>query len=644
MRVAIWKVSFWSKIGTVNRPGIIRSTDFAYWLWPSATAVITLLAVLLYKSVHFLLGRPWPSWGEALFDLAGILGLTAAVFLLTKAFLNRSRERRKIQQQLETQVRMAEDANQRLAAVFRLRKQFLEASDEKEIIEWLLRLSVELAGVKGVSFVPLDEHGQPLAAHGYGEAPSPVTEAWVEYLASPAVRDRCKVCENYNHLSTSCPLLKGPFTEAESIYCLPVRRGEREFGVLNLYLDAEKLDVEMRIFLQSLVDETAVGLEGVWLRKRELIALRQLQSVRQKSDLTALLSGLLENVQQTLEADFAFLVVRNLGDSGLLVGSSEAERFQEKAYCGEFPTQARAFVDGIVQGVIESGEPVNINSNTADSSTRPGVRAVLAVPLLAVDQSPLGALLVGNRRAKNFHQRQLTLLLTVAGQISLVVQNTSQLAELQYKTMMEERTRLAREIHDGLAQTLGFLKLQTAQMLGYLDRGDLEKLKQSIRAYYETLSIAYEDARYAIDGLRISPAGNRLSTWIEQTLNEFLDNPGMSQLDVSLECLEVKSEILSEVQAQLIRILQEALSNVRKHAEARHIWVSCYEQDRDLVMEIRDDGCGFSPHDVPGHSQHGLRGMRERAELIGADFQVISRPHQGTTIRVSLPMRVGVSI
>jgi two-component system, NarL family, nitrate/nitrite sensor histidine kinase NarX len=641
----ILKVSFWSKIGTVNRTRVMHLLDFPHVFLPWIAAGITFIAVFLYKFLQFALGWPWESWEQALFDLAGMLGLSVLAFLIAQVFQRSIQERRQIREQLETQVRMAEQANQRLAAVFRLRKQFIEASEENEIIDWLLRLSVEAAGGRGGSFVPLDEHGQPLAAYGYGDAPPPVTEAWVEYLASPAVRDRCKVCENYNHLSTSCPLLKGPFADAVGIYCLPVRRGEREFGVLNLYLvDADKLGIETRMFLQSLVDETAVGLEGVWLRKRELSALRQLQSVRQKSDLTSLLSGLLENVQTTLEADFAFLVVRSSGESDLLSVVDASKGYQEKTYCGEFPTQARAFVDGIVQGVIESGEPVNLSSNTVDSSVQPGVRAVLAVPLLSVDQSPLGALLVGNRRAKNFHQRQLTLMLTVAGQISLVVQNTRQLSELQYKTMMEERTRLAREIHDGLAQTLGFLKLQTAQMLGYLERGDVGKLKQSIQTYYETLSVAYEDARYAIDGLRISPAGNRLNTWIEQTLNEFLDNPGMSQLDASLECMEVNSEILSEVQAQLIRILQEALSNVRKHAAARHVWISCYEQERDLVMEIRDDGCGFSPDDVPGHSQHGLRGMRERAELIRADFQVVSRPQEGTTIRVCLPMRIGETI
>jgi two-component system nitrate/nitrite sensor histidine kinase NarX len=177
--------------------------------------------------------------------------------------------------------------------------------------------------------------------------------------------------------------------------------------------------------------------------------------------------------------------------------------------------------------------------------------------------------------------------------------------------------------------------------LSYLERGDYQCLMQGIRTYYDTLSAAYEDARYAIDDLRISPSGNHLNAWVEQTVSEFADNLDSSTLDVHLDCHEVNSQVLSEVQAQLIRILQEALSNVRKHSAAGHVWVSCYEQGSDLVLEIRDDGTGFAPDDVSSHSQHGLRGMRERAELIAADFQVISRSSEGTTIRVCLPTRLG---
>jgi signal transduction histidine kinase len=108
-----------------------------------------------------------------------------------------------------------------------------------------------------------------------------------------------------------------------------------------------------------------------------------------------------------------------------------------------------------------------------------------------------------------------------------------------------------------------------------------------------------------------------------------------------VEGVDEKSDLAPEVQAQLIRIVQEALSNTRKHAEAQQVWVSCHTVSGELVLEIRDDGRGFSPEDVPGPSRHGMRGMRERAELIGAEFQVISRPQEGTTVRLRLPMTIG---
>lgn len=102
---------------------------------------------------------------------------------------------------------------------------------------------------------------------------------------------------------------------------------------------------------------------------------------------------------------------------------------------------------------------------------------------------------------------------------------------------------------------------------------------------------------------------------------------------------QIAGALLPEVQVQLIRIVQEALNNVRKHAKARQVEIDCQRVGQDMVMEIRDDGGGFNVEDVPGPSQHGLRGMRERAELIGADFQVISQPEKGTTVRIRLPVQ-----
>jgi signal transduction histidine kinase len=95
---------------------------------------------------------------------------------------------------------------------------------------------------------------------------------------------------------------------------------------------------------------------------------------------------------------------------------------------------------------------------------------------------------------------------------------------------------------------------------------------------------------------------------------------------------------LPEVQAQLVRIVQEALNNVRKHSRASMVRISLRNWGGDLLLEINDDGQGFDPDDIPPVAQYGLRGMRERAELIGADFQIISQPRSGTTVRLNLPM------
>jgi two-component system nitrate/nitrite sensor histidine kinase NarX len=215
------------------------------------------------------------------------------------------------------------------------------------------------------------------------------------------------------------------------------------------------------------------------------------------------------------------------------------------------------------------------------------------------------------------------------------------MAEIEYKTLMAERARLAREIHDGLAQTLGFLKLQNAQMQNLLAQKDEKKLKDSLAQSYKVLSEAYLDARQVIDGLRIAPEGFGIHKWLERTLIEFEEN---SDLEVILEESQEFSDFAPEVQAQLIRIVQEALSNIRKHAHAKNVWISLFQEDNDLVLEIRDDGCGFEPEDIPSASRYGLRGMRERSELIGADFQIISRLHEGTIVRIRVPLASGETI
>ena len=552
------------------------------------------------------------------------VGLAALAAFLIDLYIRLRQDRERLINQVGEAQKVADDTSLRLATVFQLSKKFVEANNEAEIITQLLEISIDLVGARGASFVPIDERGQPIAAVSRGELPFPALDAWVEYLASPNIRQGCNACENHGKVMTICPLLKGPYVDVIGLYCLPLKLGDREIGVLNLYMpESDGLDKGGKEFLMAMLDETALALESVRLRQRELAALRQMQAVRRKTDLTGMLTSLLEDVHSNLESDFARLEL------------SESHSEASPLSVGSFPSQVQPFLEGIAQAVRLSREPVLLGDVAGDPASSPAVRSLMAVPLISATGEAFGVLMVGNRRSQSFHTRQLTLLQTVCDQAAMVIENARLLAELEYKTMIQERTRLAREIHDGLAQTLGFLKLHTSQMGNYLNRGETERLRQALQLCYSTLSDAYQDARLAIDGLRVQSSEPGLRGWLEQAVVEFQE---LIETEVLLNDVDVRVDLPPEIHAQLIRIVQEALNNVRKHAQANKVQVSCQQVGEDLWLEISDDGVGFSPLDVPELSRYGLRGMRERAELIGADFQVISRPNDGTAVRVRLPL------
>ena len=570
-------------------------------------------------------------------DFGWISGKIGAV----KPFFERFRYLRLENSQLQSQVgeskKNAADANRRLEAILRLSRIFVEASDEKEVVSLVLRLSVELVGAIGASFVPLDERGQPLTAISYGELPAKVMDAWIEYLASPAVRHRCEICQNQKELTTTCPLIQAPLTESQEsadvagIYCLPLRRGDREFGVLNLYLsEADHLSPQTQEFLGAMLAVTSLALESIRLQQREAAALRQLGSFRQRTGLSQVLADFLENVRDTLKTDFALIFVQDI----------RADLQPILLTNGDFPPTLKSSLNELLEEVQTTRKPFALEDVPQDMAAPQNIKALLVAPLLLQDGSFLGALFAGNVHAQGLNQRHLNLLLTLAVQVALVVQNHRLMSEVEFDSMMSERNRLAREIHDGLAQTIGFLKLQTAQMSNYLARDERDRLQEALRVSYKVLSDTYLDARQAIDGLRIAPDGG-VSGWLEQTVLEFRENSG---LQVILKQAPVAVEVRPEVQAQLIRIVQEALSNIRRHACAKQVWVACDTVDDDLILEVRDDGRGFTPQDVSMSFHYGLQSMRERSQLIGAELQVNSRPGGGTTVRLRLPLKSGESI
>ena len=208
------------------------------------------------------------------------------------------------------------------------------------------------------------------------------------------------------------------------------------------------------------------------------------------------------------------------------------------------------------------------------------------------------------------------------------------LGQLEYKAVLDERTRLAREIHDGLAQTLAFLKLEAGRMQTYVSKGEVDAVTRALQGCYRTLSDAYLDARQAIDNLRYVP-DELLSDWLQTTAANFKTLTGMT---VDISNVQLSYAFTPSIKAQLIRIVQEALTNIRKHARACKVKVSAFERAGEAIIEIQDNGCGFSPEDSRPAARYGLRSMRERAESIGAELQITSAPGLGTTVRLRIPV------
>lgn len=590
---------------------------------------VSLLVILLLVGIILV----WPQKILSL-SIFLILVITGVIYYIARQIIQLQGELLSLQGRIEQAERETAIVSRRSDAIFRLSQKFVEAKDEDEVLTSLLKVTVNMVAAVGASVVPMDDRGQPLIAISHGEIPKHLMDSWVEYLASPEVRHKCGSCLQTGSLVHNCPLVEMPiFKNTElaspsSVYCLHLRRGEREYGVLNLYLqDDESLDSDTKDFLQTLLDETALVLESIQLQKREFTILQQM---RHQTDTQGLQREFLGNVQETLRADFV-----------LVHFSGENATRPPDMRIGEYPELSSSLLDGVIEGVQKSGQPVLLGDVEGEPGTVQGLRSLICAPLVISGEPAFGTILAGNIQANKFTSRHLSLLQTLASQLSLVVRNSELRAEIEFNSIMAERTRLAREIHDGLAQTLGFLKLQAAQMETYLAAKDINRLQNSLSMTYKVLSDAYLDVRQAIDDLRISPDGESLEPWLKETCLEFEENTG---LVVNLEGSPAAENLPPEIQVQLIRIIQEALSNVRKHSQATQAWIEYRQAGRDFLVEIRDDGRGFHPDELPGVSKYGLQGMRERSDLIGADFQIISAPQEGTIIKVRVPIPVGEGV
>ncbi len=202
---------------------------------------------------------------------------------------------------------------------------------------------------------------------------------------------------------------------------------------------------------------------------------------------------------------------------------------------------------------------------------------------------------------------------------------------LEQLTLSRERNRLARELHDTLAHTLSGLAIQLEAIHSLWDANPAESramLERSLAATRDGLG----EARRAIQALRASPLEDLgLALALRNLAESIAERAGLA---LGLRIPERLSDVRPEVEQCIYRVAEEALANIARHANARRVTVALAQREEGLALTISDDGRGFDPAQSLPDDHYGLRGMRERAEMIGAILEVESRPGHGTTIRL----------
>ncbi|MBL8349815.1 MAG: type IV pili methyl-accepting chemotaxis transducer N-terminal domain-containing protein [Burkholderiaceae bacterium] len=391
--------------------------------------------------------------------------------------------------------------------------------------------------------------------------------------------------------------------------------------------------------LESRVQEKTLGLEA---ERARLAALYEATAfVATATSLDVLAKGFAQQVRRVARADAS--AVRWSDESNqryLLLASDclpahvvEAEHCVPTGgcFCGQPQGEAHTRVIPIrpTKGDAMPGQ-----------CERAGFDTVVSVPV-RLHERMVGELNLFYRSAAALGDEDRALLETLASHLAGAIEGLRAGALEREAAVAEERSLLARELHDSIAQSLSFLKIQAALLREALKRQDAARIARTLDELDEGIRESLADVRELLLHFRTRTNREDIAPALRTTLRKFEHQTGLAtHLAIEGEGMPLDPD----VQVQVLHVVQEALSNVRKHAQAHEVWIEVQQSPPQWRVEVRDDGRGFEDLPAAADETHvGLRIMRERAQRIGATVEVASVPGSGTCVVLTLPQRLAVA-
>jgi len=391
---------------------------------------------------------------------------------------------------------------------------------------------------------------------------------------------------------------------------------------------------------------------------KNLVALNTIATaVNQSLDLDTVLYSAIE---KTLE-----IMRRNTG--GILLLDEEKQMLCYRVHNGLSKEYAQSVCfrlgEGIVGKVAQSGEAIMVDDVSTDPRVaHPGLiaaerlRAFAAIPLRVRDKI-LGVLTIASHDARKFSGEDVQLLESIASQIAIAVENATLHQEVQHKDesrgellgeifsiQEEERRRIARELHDETSQSLASLAASLEAVAVMLPSGAdkararLKKIEQvALSALDEIHRIIYELRPTLLDDLGLVAAVRWLAN----------NNLGSAGIEVIFKTTGRVRRLTPKVETILFRVIQEAVSNIARHAHARHVDLTLRYKKDTIIVHIKDDGEGFAVEEAMSSRERprglGLLGMKERVELVHGALNIRSVPGSGTEVQMEIPLNPEVA-
>jgi signal transduction histidine kinase len=361
-------------------------------------------------------------------------------------------------------------------------------------------------------------------------------------------------------------------------------------------------------------------------------------TITSELSLPIVLNRIVALARDLVEARYAALGIPDLKNDHLVQFITSGMDEHQKIAVGDLPIGK-----GLLGALLEpDAKPIRIASIADDSRSvgfvpgHPRMSSFLGVPIRSRGKLLGNLYLTDKVNSTEFDETDQKVIETLAGYAAVAIENARLYQQNQRLAILEERERIGIDLHDGIIQSIYAVGLTLEHSRYLLDDADAPASRERLGEAIDGLNMIIKDIRNYIMDLRPERfQGTDLSTALARLTREFQANT-LAEVDLDYDA-GLNGQLDERTAVTAFHIVQEALANASKHAAATHLNVKVRSDKSKILLEIRDNGRGFTQDDTDRRLGHGLSNMALRARSIGGDLSVSSAPGEGTEVVAELP-------